>query len=141
MSTLSVGLQGQAVQQVTEQLTAQQMGSGDVPVYATPAMVALMEAAAVNCVSKYLQEGETSVGKTLSEMRVMMLLYRHGYLGLSYRRDSYWNDRDCYCDNRGDRGQEDKIQSGGQGRQGHHRTRHPRESYRGQGEIPQARTR
>ncbi len=38
------------------------MGSGDLAVYATPAMVALMEGAAVAALAPYLSEGQTSVG-------------------------------------------------------------------------------
>jgi predicted thioesterase len=38
------------------------MGSGSVAVYATPAMVALMESAAVAALAPVLDEGESSVG-------------------------------------------------------------------------------
>jgi predicted thioesterase len=41
------------------------MGSGSVPVYATPAMVALMEAAAVAALAPALPEGQSSVGIAL----------------------------------------------------------------------------
>ncbi len=47
---------------VTEQLTAQQMGSGDMPVLATPALLALMENAAMLAVADSLPEGSTTVG-------------------------------------------------------------------------------
>lgn len=47
---------------VTESLTAAAMGSGDMPVYATPALVALMENAAMCCATELLGEGETTVG-------------------------------------------------------------------------------
>lgn len=47
---------------VTEEKTALAFGSGTVRVYATPAMVALMENAAYNCVDPLLAEGLVSVG-------------------------------------------------------------------------------
>lgn len=47
---------------VTRDLTAETQGSGSLPVYATPAMVALMEAAAAACVSDALEPGQTTVG-------------------------------------------------------------------------------
>ena len=47
---------------VTEDLTAQAMGSGDLPVLATPAMLALMENAAMLAVAAHLPEGCTTVG-------------------------------------------------------------------------------
>ena len=46
--------------------TAEQMGSGDMPVLATPAMAALMENAAMLAVSPHLDEGDTTVGSALS---------------------------------------------------------------------------
>ena len=42
------------------------VGSGSLPVYATPMMVALMEQAACAAVRDALEEGETSVGKALN---------------------------------------------------------------------------
>lgn len=47
---------------VTEAVTAIAMGSGDLPVLATPAMMALMENAAMLAVADYLPEGCTTVG-------------------------------------------------------------------------------
>lgn len=47
---------------VTEGVTAVAMGSGDMPVLATPAMMALMENAAMLAVADYLPEGSTTVG-------------------------------------------------------------------------------
>lgn len=47
---------------VSEALTAAAMGSGDMSVFATPALVALMENAAMLCVRPLLKEGETTVG-------------------------------------------------------------------------------
>lgn len=42
--------------------TAIALGSGDMPVFATPAMVALMENAAMLAVAPHLPEGSTTVG-------------------------------------------------------------------------------
>ena len=47
---------------VTEAITAITIGSGDMPVLATPAMMALMENAAMLAVADYLPEGCTTVG-------------------------------------------------------------------------------
>lgn len=51
---------------VEEKDTAAAMGSGDMPVLATPAMAALMENAAMNCVKDTLEEGVTTVGTALN---------------------------------------------------------------------------
>ena len=47
---------------VTGETTAKALGSGDLPVLATPAMIALMENAAMLAVAPHLQENETTVG-------------------------------------------------------------------------------
>lgn len=47
---------------VTEGVTAVAMGSGDMPVLATPSMMALMENAAMLAVADHLPEGYTTVG-------------------------------------------------------------------------------
>ncbi|MBO5444873.1 MAG: thioesterase family protein [Muribaculaceae bacterium] len=47
---------------VDESMTASSMGSGDLPVFATPAMIALMENAAMLAAAPKLKEGETTVG-------------------------------------------------------------------------------
>ena len=59
---LAPGLEGRAETVVTRALTAAALGSGTADVYATPAMVALMEAAAVAATEDHLAPGETSVG-------------------------------------------------------------------------------
>lgn len=51
---------------VTEDLTAQVVGSGDMPVFATPMMAALMENAAAKCAADLVEEGCTTVGVSLS---------------------------------------------------------------------------
>lgn len=47
---------------VTDAVTALAMGSGDMPVLATPAMMALMENAAMLAITEALPKGCTSVG-------------------------------------------------------------------------------
>jgi len=60
------GIKGSVEALVTPDNTAEKMGSGDCPVFATPSMVALMEAAACRSVATYLNEGETTVGVSLN---------------------------------------------------------------------------
>lgn len=59
---IKVGSTNEAVVVVTEKNTALAMGSGTLPVYATPAMGALMEKAAADMTETVLPEGWTSVG-------------------------------------------------------------------------------
>lgn len=59
---LETGLTHTSSLTVTEALTAKAMGSGDQPVLATPAMMALMENAAMTAVAPELPEGSTTVG-------------------------------------------------------------------------------
>lgn len=47
---------------VSAENVAETMGSGDLQVFATPAMVALMENAAMMAAKQLLKEGETTVG-------------------------------------------------------------------------------
>lgn len=51
---------------VGESDTAQNVGSGTLPVFATPMMVALMENAAMKAAEQLLQEGESTVGSELN---------------------------------------------------------------------------
>lgn len=50
--------------------TARAMGSGDMDVFATPAMVALIENAAMNAVAPHLPEGSSTVGAHLDVSHV-----------------------------------------------------------------------
>jgi predicted thioesterase len=59
---LRSGLCGEASVVVDEHNTALALGSGSVPVFATPAMAALVEAAAVQAVAEVLGEDQTTVG-------------------------------------------------------------------------------
>jgi predicted thioesterase len=62
---LQPGLAGEKIEAVTENNTAESWGSGGLPVYATPSMIALMEGAAVNAVDKLLPPGWSTVGTAL----------------------------------------------------------------------------
>ncbi len=64
----AVGTVGTAACKVNNGNTAVAMGSGDMPVFATPALAALMEAAASGSVLPFLEAGETTVG-TLIEVQ------------------------------------------------------------------------
>ncbi len=63
---ITVGLKGTAATLVEREDTAYEVGSGDLLVYATPCMAALMEGAACEAVSDVLPEGKTTVGIELS---------------------------------------------------------------------------
>jgi fluoroacetyl-CoA thioesterase len=63
---LSVGLRASVRAAVTEADTAEAMGSGDVPVLATPRLLALAEAATCAAVVPHLAGGLTSVGTSAS---------------------------------------------------------------------------
>lgn len=63
---LEKGLSATARTTVTEAATARAMGSGDLEVFATPAMAALMEQAAMTAVAAELPEGATTVGTELN---------------------------------------------------------------------------
>ncbi len=51
---------------VTADKTAEMMGSGDMPVLATPAMVAMMENAAMTLAKPLCAEGDTTVGSLIN---------------------------------------------------------------------------
>lgn len=59
---ISIGLEGEAQETVTHENTAKKYGSGGIEVYATPAMVALMENASLKAVDPKLPEGYATVG-------------------------------------------------------------------------------
>lgn len=63
--SLEIGLTGRAETVVTDANTAAAVGSGLAPVFATPAMIALMENAAVNAIQPFLGPEEGSVGTRL----------------------------------------------------------------------------
>lgn len=59
---IAIGLTGKAESQVVMENTAMRVGSGSVPVFATPMLVALMENAAINALADKLSPGQTTVG-------------------------------------------------------------------------------
>jgi len=62
MDELVPGLTGEVEAVVTQSDTAARWGSGLVPVFGTPALVGLMESAAVQALTDHLLPGQTSVG-------------------------------------------------------------------------------
>lgn len=63
---ITIGMKGSAQTSVERQDTAYEVGSGDLLVYATPCMVALMEGSACNAIADCIPEGKTSVGTMLN---------------------------------------------------------------------------
>ena len=63
---ITVGMKGQAFNEVEREDTALVVGSGSLLVYATPCMVALMEGAACEAIAEALPEEKTSVGTELN---------------------------------------------------------------------------
>lgn len=63
---LKEGIKGIEEITVTEDITAARMGSGELNVFATPAMVALMEKTAWTSIAPYLEDGCGSVGTFLN---------------------------------------------------------------------------
>lgn len=60
-----IGTKCQLEQVVTEELTAASIGSGLLPVFGTPYMLAMMENAAQTLLGSFLEEGQGSVGTHL----------------------------------------------------------------------------
>jgi len=63
---ITVGMKGSTSTLVEREDTAAEVGSGNLLVYATPCMVALMEGAACEAISAALPEDKTSVGIELA---------------------------------------------------------------------------
>jgi len=62
MNELITGINAEISVTVTEADTAAKWGSGLVPVFSTPALVGIMEAAAVKALEGHLSEHQTTVG-------------------------------------------------------------------------------
>lgn len=63
---LKTGIIKEITEKVTDKNTAKTMKSGELNVYATPAMIALMEQAAYTSVADELEEGQGSVGTLMN---------------------------------------------------------------------------
>lgn len=63
---LEVGIKGEAGEVVNDLNTAKSMESGTLLVYATPAMIALMEKAAYTSVADKLEKGQGTVGTLMN---------------------------------------------------------------------------
>ena len=63
---ITVGMKGAAATLVEREDTAREVGSGDLLVYATPCMVALMEGAACEAIALALSDTQTTVGTALT---------------------------------------------------------------------------
>ena len=63
---MNIGLTYTSTAIVDKTNTALTLGSGDMEVLATPAMVALMENAAMNAVASHLEDGQSTVGSQIT---------------------------------------------------------------------------
>lgn len=63
---IHVGDEIELTEEVVPENTAEKWGSGSLPVYATPAMISLIEQSAVNLLAGKLDEGQTTVGTNLN---------------------------------------------------------------------------
>lgn len=63
---ITVGMKAEVSSFVEREDTAKEVGSGDLLVYATPCMVALMEGAACEAIADALSETQTTVGTMLN---------------------------------------------------------------------------
>ena len=63
---MEIGIKHTVTEVVTLDKTAEKVGSGLLPVYATPSMIALMEKCASECVAPYIEDGKSSVGTMLN---------------------------------------------------------------------------
>lgn len=64
-SVLEPGLEATVEETVSEEMTAERLGSGNVPVLGTPAILAMVEAAAVAAVAAELDAAQTTVGASV----------------------------------------------------------------------------
>ena len=63
---ITIGMRGEVFTTAEREDTAQEVGSGDLLVYSTPCMVALMEGAACEAIAEALAENQTTVGIALN---------------------------------------------------------------------------
>lgn len=65
MTELKTGLEGRAETLVSAENTAAAIGSGALPVFSTPHMIALMENASMKAIAACLEEGQGTVGVSI----------------------------------------------------------------------------
>lgn len=63
---IQTGIKGRQETIVTQNLTAEAVGSGSLPVYATPMMIALMEKTAFTSITPFLEKGQGTVGTLMN---------------------------------------------------------------------------
>lgn len=63
---ITIGMKHSEETVVVYENTAAALGSGAAEVFSTPSMIALMECAASNCVRPCLEEGQSTVGTSIS---------------------------------------------------------------------------
>lgn len=63
---MEIGIIGSQTITVTEEQTAKQLGSGELAVFATPCMIALMENTAYKSIQDSLENGQGTVGTLLN---------------------------------------------------------------------------
>lgn len=63
---MEIGISASQTILVTQEKTAEAMGSGELSVFATPAMIALMENTAYKLVSAHLEPGQGTVGTLMN---------------------------------------------------------------------------
>lgn len=63
---LQIGIKAEFEIIISPKDTASQYGSGSLDVFATPAMVALMEKTAMLCIAEQLKEGQNTVGTEIN---------------------------------------------------------------------------
>ena len=63
---ITIGMRGEVFTTAEREDTAREVGSGDLLVYSTPCMVALMEGAACEAIAEALGENQTTVGTALN---------------------------------------------------------------------------
>lgn len=63
---VKIGTKGSLELEVTYEATAQALRSGNLPVFGTPFLVAIVEGASVNALAPFLGEGEATVGTAVN---------------------------------------------------------------------------
>lgn len=86
---LTIGLEGEAKELVTQENTAKKYGSGGLEVYATPAMIGLMENASLQAVDPNLPDGFATVGTSVNVKHLAATP-----LGMSVRAKAVLREKD-----------------------------------------------